>query len=107
MATDQSFALYIEDQLRSLSDIRLKKMFGEYGIFYREKMVGLICDNNLFIKPTDTGLSYLKSPEYGSPYPNAKPHFLIESTDDIHMLRDLILITYDALPIPKPKKKAK
>jgi TfoX/Sxy family transcriptional regulator of competence genes len=105
MASTTEFKLYIEDQLSEIPHIRLKKMFGEYGLFLEDKMVALLCDDNLYIKPTEEGIKLLKEIEYAPPYKGAKPYFLIENTDDRQLLRQLIEITFEALPIPKEKKK--
>ena len=105
MGTSQSYALYIQDQLNQIGNITLKKMFGEYGVYYRDKIVGLICDDQLFIKPTKIGKDILVDPMMGEPYPSAKLYFIIENPENRELLTHLILMTYNELPIPKPKKK--
>ena len=30
-------------------------MFGEYGVYVDGKMIGLICDDQLYVKPTASG----------------------------------------------------
>ena len=52
-------------------------MFGEYGLYCDRKYFGLVCDNQLFVKVTAPGLEMLPEQEQGSPYPGAKPHFLV------------------------------
>ena len=80
-------------------------MFGEYGLYFGNKLFGLVCDNKLFIKPTQSGREYIKDIVEASPYPGAKPSFLIEERlDDREWLKTLIKITVDELPEPKPKK---
>ena len=105
MSTSQSYALFIQEQLNMVDSIRLKKMFGEYGVFYHEKMIGLVCDDQLFIKPTKVGYDLLVNPTMGEPYPGAKPYFVIENPENRELMSKLILLTYDELPLPKPKKK--
>ncbi|TNF09582.1 MAG: competence protein TfoX [Bacillota bacterium] len=105
MATSNDFKIYIEDQLKHIHHIRFKKMFGEYGVFVLEKMVGILADDQLFIKCTDKGLKMTPDPVLASPYPGSKPYLLIENTEDIPYLEALISLTYEELPIPKPKKK--
>ncbi|MBL8995161.1 MAG: TfoX/Sxy family protein [Spirochaetia bacterium] len=83
-------------------------MFGEYAIYCNEKLVALICDNHLFVKPTEKGRAFLKVPVEAPPYPGAKPSFLIqEKISDSAWLTKLIKITADELPLPKAKNKAK
>ncbi len=109
MATDQSFADFVIDQLDGAGAVRSRKMFGEYGVYCDEKMVALICDNQLFVKPTDAGRRFIVKPVEAPPYPGAKPYFLIGSTlDDREWLVELVRVTTRELPAPAvkaPKKK--
>ena len=52
MASDQSFVIYICDQVGIVGQISFRKMFGEYLIYCHGKVVALVCDNQLFVKPT-------------------------------------------------------
>ena len=105
MSTSKDYATYIEDQLNHIQGIYLKKMFGEYGLFYQDKMVGLVCDDQLFIRQTKKGEELLMDPELASPYPGAKPYFLIDNPENREILSELIVKTYAELPLPKPNKK--
>ncbi|KAF5087399.1 hypothetical protein DSECCO2_49610 [anaerobic digester metagenome] len=111
MATSKEFAEYVCDQLMAAGNVSCRKMFGEYGIYLDEKIVGLICDNQFFLKKTEVGRSmieeHLTTVEEGLPYPGAKPQFLIESLDDREWLGELLRACYQELPMPKPKKKKK
>ena len=83
-------------------------MFGEYGIYADGKIFGLICDNKLFIKPTNTGKTFFKKVVEAPPYPGAKTYFLIEEKlEDREWLSELVRITVKELPEPKPKKNKK
>lgn len=107
MATDASYAKYVCDQLRAAGGVDARKMFGEYGLYRHGKIVALICDNQLFVKPTPAGEEVLGTPSYGPPYPGAKPFFNVSDLlDDPEWLVRLILATDAALPAPK-KKQAK
>lgn len=107
MATDAKFAEFITDQLTEAGKITCRKMFGEYAIYSGVKVVALICDNRLYVKPTAEGRAYIGSVTEDSAYPGAKPSFLIEDQiEDRRWLTELIRITAKALPMPKPKKKA-
>jgi DNA transformation protein and related proteins len=57
MSSDLSFVEYILDQINQAGQVSFKKMFGKYAIYCDEKVVALVCDNQLFIKPTDGGRS--------------------------------------------------
>ncbi len=106
MASDKEFVDYVVDQMSSLSDIRCRKMFGDYAVYCGEKVVALVSDNQLFVKPTEKGRTFIGQVMEGPPYPGAKPWFLVEEqVDDRDWLGDLIRITAESLPAPKPKRK--
>ncbi len=106
MASQQSTADYIVEQLAE-TGVAARKMFGEFGLFYEGKMVALICDDQLYVKPTQAGRSFLGDCPEGQPYPRAKPHFLIagERCEDSEWLINLILLTAAELPPPKEKRR--
>jgi TfoX/Sxy family transcriptional regulator of competence genes len=80
-------------------------MFGEYAIYCGEKIVALFCDNQLFVKPTEAGKKFIGKVTESSPYPGAKPYFLIggEKCDDGDWLTELIRLSAAELPPPKKK----
>jgi TfoX/Sxy family transcriptional regulator of competence genes len=104
MASDQQFVSFICEQMADAGPISARKMFGEFAIYCGEKVVALVCDNQLFVKPTAGGKALLGDPAEGPPYPGAKPHFLIDDgLDDREALSQLIALTARELPVPKPK----
>lgn len=108
MASDKEFLDFILDQIENAGQITAKKMFGEYGIYSDGKLFALVCDNKLFIKPTESGRKFIKDVVASPPYPGAKPSFLIEDKlEDREWLSTLVRITVRELPEPKPKKKKK
>lgn len=105
MSSDLNFVEYVRDQINGAGQVSFKRMFGEYAIYCDEKVVALVCDNQLFVKPTAGGRSMIGSAIEAPPYPGAKPHFLIrEQLDDRHWMSNLIQLTARELPAPKPKK---
>ena len=108
MATDKAFVDFVLDQIENAGEITAKKMFGEYGIFSNGKIFALVCDNKLFIKPTESGRAFIQNVVEAPPYKGAKPSFLIEDKiEDREWLSELIRISLKELPEPKPKKKKK
>lgn len=108
MASNQQFVEYVIEQMDSAEQISYKKMFGEYGLYFEDKIFALICDNKLFIKPTAAGKEYITDVVEAPPYPGAKPSFLIEDKiEDRKWLKELVHLTVRELPEPKPKKKKK
>lgn len=106
MATGADFIQYVLDQA-DLPGLSTRKMFGEYALYLRERVVALACDNQLFVKPTEAGRALLPQPQEGFPYPGAKPWWHLAELDDRELLRGLLQATADALPPPKPKKPKK
>ena len=105
MASDLDFVEYVVDQMENAGVITYKKMFGEYAVYCRGKVVALVCDNQLFVKPTGAGRAFIGDVVEAPPYPGAKPAFLIgEGMEDRDWLGRLIRLTERELPVPKPKK---
>jgi TfoX/Sxy family transcriptional regulator of competence genes len=108
MASDQKFVEYVLDQIGDAGDVFFRKMFGEYALYCDNKVVALICDNQLFVKQTDAGRDFigLENVVEAPAYPGAKNSFLIDGQiDDRSWMMELIRVTAAALPVPKPKKK--
>lgn len=108
MASDLSFVDFIVDQVKDAGQIVSKKMFGEYAIYCNGKIVALVCDNRLFIKPTEGGRKWIGNVQEASAYPGAKPSFLIlDRLEDKEWMNHLVKITVQELPEPKIKSKKK
>ena len=104
MASNVDFVQYIVDQCSGAGDITVKKMMGDYCVYCDGVIFGLVCDNNLYIKPTSQGAERLKEVVTRSPYPGAKEHFLITDVDDRDYLTAIIKATIPALSKPKSKR---
>lgn len=106
MASDLEFVQFVCDQAQEAGGISHRKMFGEFAVYLDGKVVGLVCDNRLFVKPTEPGRRLLGQPPEGLPYPGAKPHFLLDDhLDDGELLSAVFRATADALPPPRPKRR--
>ena len=109
MASTEEFVTFVTDLIDDDCAVTSRKMFGEYGVYSGGKMFGVVCDDRLFVKPTEEGRAYIGSELVEAPaYPGARPSFLIEGRlEDTAWLSELVRITVRALPEPKPKKKRK
>ena len=107
MATEQNTIDFLLDQLSKLGEVSTKKMFGEYCLYLSGKPVGLVCDDQLFLKPTIAGAKLIAKVVEAPPYPGAKPHLLItaDQWEDSEWLCELVRATDRELPMPKPKIK--
>lgn len=106
MASDQSFVEFIAGQVENAGEITYKKMFGEYAVYCNNKVVALVCDNKLFVKPTEAGKAFIGDAVEAPAYTGAKPSFLIDDRiENREWISNLIRITYQELPEQKIKKK--
>jgi len=103
MATERKTVEYLVDRMSKAGAVSARPMFGEYGVYCDGKMVAIIGDGQLFLKPTPAGRALAADAEEVPPYPGAKPHLLIEGWDDQDWLSDLVRATAAELPTPKPK----
>jgi TfoX/Sxy family transcriptional regulator of competence genes len=110
MATKQTTVDYILDQLVSIGDVSTRKMFGEYALYSDGKVVGLVCDDTLYIKITEQGKKFVgKYYQEGHAYKEAKTSMVIDEDriEDREWLSELVRITADNLPAPKKKNPKK
>jgi len=111
MSTKQSTVDFILEQLEGAGILVANKMFGEYGLYCDGKIVALICDDQLFVKPTRAGKTFIGDFVEGYPYPGAKRYLLVTGDlwEDSEWLSHLIRVSAEELPLskPKPKKQSK
>lgn len=105
MSSKQSTVDFLVDQISHAGAVSAKKMFGEYGLFCDGKMVALVCDDQLYVKPTPLGRAFVGACAEEPPYPGAKACLLIagEHWDDREWLSHLVKVSASQLPMPKPK----
>ena len=109
MASDRKAVEFLVEQRAGGGTVSAKAMFGEFGIYCDGKMVALVCDDHLFVKPTGGGRAFAAGSEEAPPYPGAKPCLLIdaEKWDDREWLAEIVRITSQELPAPKVRTKRK
>ena len=106
MATNKDYADFVLSQVDESCGVTAKKMFGEYGLFSDGKMFAVVCEDQLFIRPTDAARSFIGDVVEAPPYPGAKMYFLIEDRiEDREWLSELANVTVPEVPRPKPRKK--
>ena len=105
MASSQRNVDFVLGQLSDAGDVSTRKMFGEYALYRRDKIVALFCNDQLFVKPTVGGRAFIGKVKEAPPYPGAKLWFLVtgDYCEDGEWLSELIRITDRELPPPKPK----
>lgn len=104
MPNDQDFIDFVLDQLKS-SEVTHRHMFGGTTLYMNGKVVALICDNQLFVKPTEAGRAHIGDVVEAPAYEGARNSFLIENElDDSAWLNELFAVTEGELPVPRKRK---
>lgn len=99
MATSKEFHDYIVECLSRVGEITTKKMMGEFLVYFKGKLIGDICDNTLFLKPTDSVLSLLKDAERGYPYEGSKALMvMVDRVEDTELMEKVLNAMYEELP---------
>jgi TfoX/Sxy family transcriptional regulator of competence genes len=104
MATAAATIDHLLDTLAPLP-LTARKMFGEYALYLDGKVVALVCDDQLFVKPTPGAHLALPDCPAAPPYPGARPHLLVtDALDDPDRVQEALRAVALDLPPPKPKK---
>ncbi|MBX3104139.1 MAG: TfoX/Sxy family protein [Cryobacterium sp.] len=105
MATRQETTAFILDQLHPLP-VRVRAMFGEYALYLDDKVVAFICDDTLFMKPTEVGAEFLGEENLAPAYPGSKLYYAVpgDKLENREWLQDFVIRTAELVPLPKPKK---
>ena len=105
MKNDPDFIAYVCDQVDASCDVTYRHMFGGTTLYSKGKVVALICDNQLFVKPTDVGREFIGDVTEAPAYEGSKNFFLIgDEIDDADWLTELIQRTEAVLPKPRKRK---
>lgn len=88
MATTKEFCDYVLDCLPQGGTAR--RMMGEYCLYYRGTLVGLLCDNTLLVKRTPTSDRLLSQCTLQYPYEGSKTlMYAVEDIENRSMMQEL------------------
>lgn len=110
MASTQDFADYILDCIDD-ETAAVRKMFGEFALYYNKKTVAFICDNTLFLKITPNSTEILKKENInlkkGPAYPGSKDYFIgtEELMENKKVFRKVLEGIWEDVPVKIVKKK--
>ena len=109
MATSQGTIDYLLDQLAGTRLVTARRMFGEYCLYWDGRPVALVCDEQLYLKPTKAARALLATVVEGAPFPGARPHLLVSADlwEDPEWLGRLVRATAQELPVAKAAKRGK
>lgn len=105
MASSREYVDFILEQLSSLNEVSCRAMMGEYCVYYREKVIGLICDNRFLLKPVKSAVEMMPGAPMELPYEGGKEMLLVEDIENRELLNQVIRAMYEELPVPKKKKR--
>jgi len=105
MASNEGLVQFIAEQMQEAGSIRYRKMMGEYCLYCNEKVIGLVCDDRLFLKVTPSAQKNLDGFSMGCAYDGAKPSFIFEDIDNRTLLTQVVREIAEDLPLPKKKKR--
>lgn len=108
MATSKEFHDYIVENLQKAGEISTRKMMGEYCVYFQGKLIGDICENILFLKPTEAVLRLMPEAERAYPYEGSKTLMVIvDDVENTKLMTEVLQEMYMELPEPKKKSKKK
>ncbi len=106
MATSKEFHDYILEYLQKVGVVSTRKMMGEYLVYFQGKLVGDICDNCFFLKPTQSVLQLMPDADRAYPYEGSKTLMVVvDDVEETSLMSAILHKMY--LELPEVKKKAK
>ena len=109
MATQKETIEFILGKLRHTDRFSARAMFGEYALYADGKVVGLICDDRLYVKIIPASKELESLCEKGEPYPGAKPHYVVEEGQlfTLEKLPAILFAVAKAVPVKKKSRRKK
>ena len=99
------FNEYVREVFSAAGDIVIKSMMGGYLVYLNGKLIGDICDNELFLKRTLTSDRLLADSELRYPYEGSKTlMYVFDRFENTELVLELMNGMYAELPEKKPAK---
>ena len=99
------FNEYVREVFSAAGDIVIKFMMGGYLVYLNGKLIGDICDNELFLKRTPTSDRLLADSELRYPYEGSKTlMYVFDRFEDTTLVTELLNGMYTELPEKKSRK---
>ena len=99
------FNEYVREVFSAAGDMVIKPMMGGFLVYFNGKLIGDICDNELFLKRTPTSDRLLADSELRYPYEESKMLMhVFDRFEDTGLILELLEGMYAELPEKKPKK---
>ena len=103
MSSSRDFIDFVLDKLEEQAIFSTRAMFGEYALYANSKVVGLICNDTVYIKILPASKDLESECEKDYPYPGAKLYYVVteEQLDSIPNLVQILLSISRSLPAKK------
>lgn len=99
------FNEYVREFFSAAGDIVIKSMMGGYLVYFNGKLIGSVCDNELFLKRTPTSDRLLADSELRYPYEGSKTLMhVFDRFEDTAFVLELLDSIYKELPEKKSAK---
>ena len=103
----REFNEYVRDCFSEAGEIVIKSMMGGYLVYLNGKLIGDICNNEMFLKRTPTSDKLLADSELRYPYKGSKTlMYVFNRFEDADLIAELLEGMYAELP-ERISKKAK
>ena len=99
------FNEYVRESFSKVGDIVIRPMMGGYLVYFNGKLIGDICDNEVFLKRTPASDRLLAESELRYPYEGSKTLMhVFDRFEDADLIAELLQGMYAELPEKKAKK---
>ena len=99
------FNEYVHECFSAVGEIIIRPMMGGYLVYFNGKLIGDICDNELFLKRTPTSDKLLADSELRYPYEGSKTLMhVFDKFEHADLIAQLLEGMYAELPERKRKK---
>lgn len=107
MSTQKETVEFILQKLGEPDKFSVRAMFGEYALYASGKVVGLICNDQLYVKILPESKELEDICEKDEAYPGSKPYYLVEEVQlsQIQNLPEILFNIAKSLPVPKKHTK--
>ncbi|HEY4503341.1 MAG TPA: TfoX/Sxy family protein [Candidatus Paceibacterota bacterium] len=106
MSTQKETVEFIMAKLGRAPRFSVRAMFGEYALYADGKVVGLICNDQLYVKILPKSRELEDICEKDEAYPGSRKFYVVEEGElsKLKNLPDILLNIAKSLPAPKKKK---
>jgi TfoX/Sxy family transcriptional regulator of competence genes len=107
MATRKETIEFILEKLGEPKRFAVRAMFGEYALYADGKVVGFVCDDQLYVKILPASVELEDICDKDEAYPGSKPYYVVEESQlsQLNHLPEILIDIAKSLPAKKVKKK--